>query len=375
MARPRKYNIDIPGLSCYTDARTQKVYWRYKHPITGTSYGLGTNAEEAKAIATEANKRLADQQLRNTLAIKDKVIRTLGGSISVSTWLDQYLKIQDERIEAKEITENTVKQKIAPIKSMREKLGMKPIHDVDTRDIADILDEYKKRGHSRMAQVVRTTLIDVFREAQHAGEVPPGYNPALATKNPYNRISRERLSLDEFNSILSVINPPFDYMKNAMLLALITGQRESDICNMKFSDIWDDFLHVEQKKTGAKVAFPLSLRCNAINMTLEEVIGMCRDNIVSPLLIHYTHNSSHSRRGTQVKPNTMSYSFKKMRDLSGLKWENGTPPSFHEIRSLAARLYKAQNMNAKDILGHKSQSQTDRYIDTRGKEWTIVTAL
>ncbi|WP_276508254.1 tyrosine-type recombinase/integrase [Yersinia kristensenii] len=87
------------------------------------------------------------------------------------------------------------------------------------------------------------------------------------------------------------------------------------------------------------------------------------------------HNSSYSRRGTQVKPNTMSYSFKKMRDLSGLKWENGTPPSFHEIRSLAARLYKAQNMNAKDILGHKSQSQTDRYIDTRGKEWTIVTAL
>lgn len=33
-----------------------------------------------------------------------------------------------------------------------------------------------------MAQVVRTTLIDVFKEAQHAGEVPPGYNPAEATK-------------------------------------------------------------------------------------------------------------------------------------------------------------------------------------------------
>ncbi|PIJ48386.1 hypothetical protein BV501_17355, partial [Erwinia sp. OAMSP11] len=42
-----------------------------------------------------------------------------------------------------------------------------------TRDIADILDDYKKQGHSRMAQVVRTTLIDVFKEAQHAGEVPP----------------------------------------------------------------------------------------------------------------------------------------------------------------------------------------------------------
>ena len=27
-----------------------------------------------------------------------------------------------------------------------------------------------------MAQVVRMVLIDVFKEAQHAGHVPPGYN-------------------------------------------------------------------------------------------------------------------------------------------------------------------------------------------------------
>ena len=31
---------------------------------------------------------------------------------------------------------------------------------------------------------VRSVLIDVFKEAQHASEVPTGYNPALATKQP-----------------------------------------------------------------------------------------------------------------------------------------------------------------------------------------------
>lgn len=35
-----------------------------------------------------------------------------------------------------------------------------------------------------MAQVIRSVLIDVFKEAQHAGEDPPGYNPALATRQP-----------------------------------------------------------------------------------------------------------------------------------------------------------------------------------------------
>lgn len=37
---------------------------------------------------------------------------------------------------------------------------------------------------------VRSVLIDVFKEAQHAGEVPPGYNPALATKQPRRKVTR-----------------------------------------------------------------------------------------------------------------------------------------------------------------------------------------
>lgn len=292
--------------------------------------------------------------------------------LSLSTWLDRYLKIQDERKAAKEITENTVKQKLAPVKAMRAALATKPIRDVDTRDIADILDDYKNRGYSRMAQVVRTTLIDVFKEAQHAGEVPPGYNPAEATKNPHNRIGRERMILDEFNAILAVIEPPFEYMRNAMLLGLVTAQRVGDISKMKFSDIWDEHLHIEQAKTGSKVAIPLSLHCDAIDMSLEQVIIQCRDNIVSPYLVHYTHNTSMARRGGLVQPNTLSSSFKKIRDLSGLSWEKGTPPTFHEIRSLAERLYREQKVNTKDLLGHKNQHQTDRYNDDRGKDWKVV---
>ena len=49
-----------------------------------------------------------------------------------------------------------------------------------------------------------------------------------------------------------------------MLLAIVTGQRPGDISDMKFSDIWDDMLHIEQEKTGVKLAIPLSVRCQAI---------------------------------------------------------------------------------------------------------------
>jgi hypothetical protein len=35
-----------------------------------------------------------------------------------------------------------------------------------------------------------SVLNDVFKEAQHAGEVDPGYNPALAVKNPIAKVKR-----------------------------------------------------------------------------------------------------------------------------------------------------------------------------------------
>jgi integrase len=46
------------------------------------------------------------------------------------------------------------------------------------------------------------------------------------------------------------------YLQCGMLLAIVTGQRLGDICNMKFSDVWDDMLHIEQEKTGTRLAIP-----------------------------------------------------------------------------------------------------------------------
>lgn len=149
---------------------------------TGKFHSLGTNEEEAIAIASEANARLAEQRTRQILAISDRIASSKGKAITTSTWLDRYWKIQGERLESGDIKPNTYKQKAKPVTLLRERVGMKIISSVDVRDIAEILEEYTSDGQPRMAQVIRSVLIDVFKEAQHFGEVPPGYNPALATK-------------------------------------------------------------------------------------------------------------------------------------------------------------------------------------------------
>ncbi|OFB45145.1 integrase [Klebsiella pneumoniae] len=362
----------MPNLYPLFSRKVNKVYWRYKHPITGKFHSLGTDEAEATAIAIEANKRLAEQNTRQILALSDKIATSKGKAITAITWLDRYWKIQEERLATGDIKKNTYKQKAKPVALLKERVGMKLISAVDVRDIAQILDEYISEGQPRMAQVIRSVLIDVFKEAQHAGEVPPGHNPALATKQPRRRITRQRLNLNEWQKIFDIADANHKYMGNAMLLALITGQRLGDISRMKFTDVWDDHLHIEQEKTGSKIAIPLALRCDAINWSLREVIARCRDYAVSPYLVHFLHSTSQAERGAQVKARTLTMNFSKARDKAKIDWGDGTPATFHEQRSLAERLYEAQGINTQKLLGHKSPNQTAQYHDDRGKDWVKV---
>lgn len=356
-ARPRSHKISIPNLYCKLDKRTGKVYWQYKHPLSGRFHSLGTDENEAKQVATEANTIIAEQRTRQILSVNERLERMKGrrSEITVTEWLDKYISIQEDRLQHNELRPNSYRQKGKPIRLFREHCGMQHLKDITALDIAEIIDAVKAEGHNRMAQVVRMVLIDVFKEAQHAGHVPPGFNPAQATKQPRNRVNRQRLSLPEWQAIFESVSRRQPYLKCGMLLALVTGQRLGDICNLKFSDIWDDMLHITQEKTGSKLAIPLNLKCDALNITLREVISQCRDAVVSKYLVHYRHTTSQANRGDQVSANTLTTAFKKAREKCGIKWEQGTAPTFHEQRSLSERLYREQGLDTQKLLGHKSR--------------------
>ncbi|VTN08202.1 Bacteriophage lambda integrase, N-terminal domain [Raoultella terrigena] len=141
-ARPRKNNVTIPNLYPLYSRKVNKVYWRYKHPVTGKFHSLGTDEAEAIAIAIEANKRLAEQHTRQIMAITDRISTSKGKAISTNTWLERYWKIQEERLKSGDIKENTFRQKAKPVSLLKERVGMKLIPAVSVRDIAQILDDY-----------------------------------------------------------------------------------------------------------------------------------------------------------------------------------------------------------------------------------------
>jgi len=376
--RPRRHNVAVPNLYCKLDKRTSKVYWQYRHPLTNQFIGFGTDESAAREAATEANRIIAQQQVTQINHLVDMVIRSETKSdpgLRLSAWIERYKTLCAERLEAQEIALTTYKTRLYCASILEKRYPDIRLRQLNTKAIAVILDEYKDSGKARMSQLLRGVWIDIFKEAQHAGEVEQGFNPAMATRKASMKVRRRRLSLDEWKKIYDMARaklPPA--AGNAMLLALLTGQRRGDIAKMKFSDIWDGYLHVSQSKTGIKIAIPLELRCDALDMTLSDAVSQCRDRVKSPFMIHHYKTSGGVKAGDAVAQSKLSKYFMLARDAAGISTEHDkTPPSFHEQRSLAERLYRAQGIDTQLLLGHKSISMTEQYHDDRGADWKTLT--
>ncbi|HGE4570557.1 TPA: tyrosine-type recombinase/integrase, partial [Shigella sonnei] len=128
---------------------------------------------------------------------------------------------------------------------------------------------------------------------------------------------------------------------------------------MRWEDIRDGRLYVEQQKTGAKIRISLPTTISRLNLTLADVL----DNLKKI-------NGKNEKLLGGKTARTIAAQFRIARDTSGLKWE-GDPPPFHEIRSLSGRLHSAEKGGdfTQALLGHRSSSMTDKYRDGRGREW------
>ncbi|MBS3952778.1 MAG: phage integrase Arm DNA-binding domain-containing protein [Methylicorpusculum sp.] len=385
----------IPNLYRKFDKRRGKLSFQYKDPRNGKFWGLGPDEETAKNRAKQLNaaiySQLAQTATTDCIMAEQPRIKSLG--IPFKKWVDEYLKITHDRLQSGEIKPNTYRTRIHLVKRLGEIFGDKGIKGITVKEIVTNLDAYRATGKERMAQSLRSTLIDVFAEAIQAGELDS--NPATMTKNKTVRVKRARLTFETWQTIFDSAESLQPWVQNAMLLAILTGQRLEDIALARFkrgSD-WEpafsafiqkkphsikpytfidgEFLHVPQQKTRALIKIPLALRLECIDTSLGDVVTRCRKHALSQYLVHHTRRGVNQEIGDPVHLNTVSKGFQKARQKSGLVWD-GSPPTFHEQRSLAERLYRDQGIDTQRLLGHKSAKMTDVYHDSRGAEWLEI---
>lgn len=154
--RPRKNSISIPGLYARFDRRTDKTYYQYKNPVTGKFHGLGTDKAKAEKTALIANQRLAAAEAEFFLnKIDASPSATKRRGISLSAWVERYIKIQDLRLKNGDIAITTHKEKLRMSAYLVSRLGNHPMRDLEVRDFALILDEWMDKNMVSTARISR----------------------------------------------------------------------------------------------------------------------------------------------------------------------------------------------------------------------------
>ncbi|MBU0538529.1 MAG: tyrosine-type recombinase/integrase [Gammaproteobacteria bacterium] len=286
--------------------------------------------------------------------------KTLGriapGYQSFSSWCQVYDKI----IGARPLGTKTLQNRRKNVAHLVLALGDKSMRSIRPVHVSVAVRDIWQSGTQFTARRVLIEAVDIFNEAILAGVIDT--NPAIHIKQMPARIKRQRLTLEQWQAMYwRSVDHNVVWLPKLLLLALATGQRRADLQKLRFDDVWDDHLHVIQQKTGTRLALPLTLRLDAIEWTLGDVIKSCRN---------YAPTGKTLLRKPNGKPPglaSLSARFEECFDSVYPEWpEDGTQPSLHECRSLAERLYRAQGIDTQTLLGHKHQSMTDKYNDDRG---------
>jgi integrase len=318
-----------------------KGYFSYKHPTVGR-ISLGSNRLQAMRCAMQLNVGLSPLDKRVQDAFNgDSNFHKVGVTISEYC---QYF--QNDVLPQRDLTPKTLVGYAQFLKQVQKFFENKDIRQITLSDISQFLRARPAVQSNRY----RSMFCVLYKYAMAEGLVKE--NLPFKTLKRQVKVQRNRLSIETFNAI-RICAP--DWLKNAMDIALVTGQRVGDIAEMKHSDIKHGFLFIKQNKTSRALQIPVIGQ-------LQEVINRCKSINCDYLIT------------IKDKPITSGYisrCFCRARKESGVCDNIENPPTFHEIRSLSARLQKKSGIDKKvtqNWLGHASEQMTDLYL-SRGEEF------
>lgn len=246
-------------------------------------------------------------------------------------------------------------------------IGSVACADLTTKHVADMLESLIDADKAPWARNLRSRMIAVCKRGAALGWMAG--NPAANTEQEEITVKRRRLrGIEEFNLILEKAPQVNDWLQNIMLLALVSGQDRSTCARWSRGSVAVGFATVYRQKTKVYIEIPIELRMDALGLSLGDVIARCKSTgVVSNYLIHHVRNAGGAKCGQPIRLGSITVAFAEARKLAGITGEDA--PSFHEIRSLAKRLYEKQGgVDTKALLGHMTETAADLYGDSRGAE-------
>ncbi len=268
------------------------------------------------------------------------------------------------------LAKTTAEQHRIKLPHITKALGHHQIDRITVAHCAKFLDQYPDTQSNRY----RSLLIVMFKHAIAKGLVQA--NPASATIPKKLKVKRKRLTTDQYHAIRDKAPT---WLQNAMDLGLYTLQRREDLVALKWSQVHDGAIWIQQQKVERHGTGNLKI---SISPDMQTVLDRCAsDGIESAYVIHRRpHRRVHAQGRndfTAVLPDLITKEFNKVRKATGLfnDYERGIAPTFHEIRSLGSKRYEDTGTDKRLIqalLGHTNEKMTDVYLDRYDVKWEEI---
>lgn len=357
MGRKRTVGEGLPD-NLYPDG----LGYRYVHPVTGEKTRLGTDREKAVALAIKANLVLEARRLARQAAPQP----TIGHGV------DMYV---ENVVPHKPWDTGTAKNNAYRLAVIKRELGDRMIATTDRVFLGEWLNAKARAGD--LYNKWRALLVDLWRywiskRWLDFNEAEAVMKRSTSAKLEVNRRQRGRLELADFWAIHDHDTCPL-FLQVAMEQSLITLQARAELCAMELAHYRDGYLFVIRDKVAgdSDMAF---IRI-ALTPELEAIKRRAMsDGVPSPLLVHRRperqkpEQRARKRHWTAVEPEYLTKAFATVRDATK-RWD-GVParqrPTFHEIRSLGARTYRAAGYPEayiQALMTHADKKTTSIYLE------------
>ena len=316
MGRPKTVYLDLPPRMGARTLKRGRIRYYYTG-IPGKKIPLGSDLNEARLKWAKLEN--GEDDTSKFLAISER-------------W-----KKSDE---FKGLALRTQKSYAEHLANLQEAFKAFTLGDIQPVDVRQYLD---RRSKKVAANREISLLSAIFNWARERG-LTRGANPCLGVKRNKERPRRRYVTDKEYDDALSKA-PAF--LQDTMDLALLTGQRISDVLKMTRQDMQDGSLSVVQDKTGAKVRIRIE---GDLKVVLERILARPRP-VPSMFLIA-------DARGQKVSYWAINYAFTKL----GVDWQ---------FRDLRAKMVTDEDdlRTAQKRAGHMSERTTaEVYRRVKGDE-------
>lgn len=356
VGRPKKNDYPL-----YMTRDGDRGAFMVRNPLTGKKKRFVD-----EALAREAAKLLAEwvDQERKLQALD-------AGRPTIANLVTTWLRDRTQFMPWDDAYRQTMTWRMERISA---ELGDRTVARTDCMFLEEWLESFCNTGDQFNKWRYALVLLWRFAVSRKQAEAcePEKIEPRSTSKKlAINRKVRRQLDVEGFKAI-HVAAPA--WLKLAMEQSLVTLQARNEICTMQQAHYRDGYLFVIRDKVSGDS--DMAFIKIAITDELEELRrrSLTLDNTASPYLVHRAPESRRRQHlknkphWTYVEPQFLSKAFAEVRDA--LERFKAMParerPTFHEIRGLGARLYRAAGVAEAAIqalMTHANKRTTQIYLD------------